>query len=150
MLSFFIWIMDGNVDVGFQPKKGKWMRNHLRSTFCQRRLLTLLIQFFIHKRRYFFHIFGWTYMLPLTSIVYSYASIAWVIWKSSHRVQRGVHMRNERIVMLDVVDEIMSFIQYRLYYIAHMIWLKKIVLRQSHIWCHIWYRLGFGWSHLFY
>ena len=44
-------------------------------------------------------------MLPLTSIVYSYASIAWVIWKSSHRVQRGVHMRNERIVMLDAVDE---------------------------------------------
>ena len=67
-------------------------------------------------------------MLPLTSIVYSYASIAWVIWKSSHRVQRGVHMRNERIVMLDAVDEITSFIQYRLYYIANMIWLKKIVL----------------------
>lgn len=65
-------------------------------------------------------------MLPLTSIVYSYASIAWVIWKSSHRVQRGVHMRNERIVMLDAVDEITSFIQYRLYLIigyniAHMI-----------------------------
>lgn len=46
-------------------------------------------------------------MLPLTSIVYSYASIAWVIWKSSHRVQRGVHMRNERIVMLNDVDDIM-------------------------------------------
>ena len=32
MLSFFIWIMDGNVDVGFQRKKGIWMRNHLRSS----------------------------------------------------------------------------------------------------------------------
>ena len=56
-------------------------------------------------------------MLPLTSIVYSYASIAWVIWKSSHRVQRGVHMRNERIVMLDAADEITSFIQYSPYHI---------------------------------
>ena len=51
-------------------------------------------------------------MLPLTSIVYSYASIAWVIWKSSHRVQRGVHMRNERIVVLNDLDEVASFIQY--------------------------------------
>ena len=51
-------------------------------------------------------------MLPLTSIVYSYASIAWVIWKSSHRVQRGVHMRNERIVVLNDLDEVTSFIQY--------------------------------------
>lgn len=53
-------------------------------------------------------------MLPLTSIVYSYASIAWVIWKSSHRVQRGVHMRNERIVVLNDVDEVTPFL-------AHMI-----------------------------
>lgn len=51
-------------------------------------------------------------MLPLTSIVYSYASIAWVIWKSSHRVQRGVHMRNERIGVLNDVDKVTSFIQY--------------------------------------
>ena len=74
---------------------------------------------FSHKRRYFFHLFGWTYMLPLTSIVYSYASIAWVIWKSSHRVQRGVHMRNERIVVLNDVDEVTSFILYESHHMAH-------------------------------
>ena len=35
-------------------------------------------------------------MLPLAAIVYSYASIAAVIWKSEHRVHRGVIISGER------------------------------------------------------
>ena len=35
-------------------------------------------------------------MLPLAAIVYSYASIASVIWKSEHRVHRGVIIGGER------------------------------------------------------
>ena len=35
-------------------------------------------------------------MLPLAAIVYSYASIASVIWKSEHRVHRGVIISGER------------------------------------------------------
>ena len=61
-------------------------------------------------------------MLPLTSIVYSYASIAWVIWKSSHRVQRGVHMRNERIVMfndnINLYKNMTHIIFYGAYYMS--------------------------------
>ena len=46
--------------------------------------------------KYYFRTFTWAFMLPLTAIVYSCVSIASVIGKSEHRVNRGVIISVER------------------------------------------------------
>ncbi|CAG5099087.1 Oidioi.mRNA.OKI2018_I69.XSR.g16238.t1.cds [Oikopleura dioica] len=83
------------------------------------------------ERTYNMHLFGWTFILPLTCIVFSYSNIGYVIWKSSERTRsfsmtradsrRSANTRTKRLMILIVTLIVVYIVCWTPYHLFHLL-----------------------------